>query len=67
MTAAVNLVTVFIMHLLAVELPALRGCMLAASRRRTVVSMTIIEGVVYVAMKAVRAVEPGTRADENPT
>jgi hypothetical protein len=67
MAAAMKFVTVLIMHLLTVELPALGSRMLAASWSRTMVSVTIIKGVVYMAMKAVRAVEPGTRTDKNST
>ena len=65
MTTLVKLMAVFIMHFPAMKLPALLNRVFAARRCRTVISVTIVEGVVYMAMKAMRAVEPWPGADKD--
>lgn len=67
MATAVKLVAVFVVHLLAVELSPLRSGMLAARRRRTMISVAIIEGVVYVAVETMRTMEPRTCTDKDST
>jgi hypothetical protein len=67
MATLMELVAVFVVHLLAVELPPLGSGMLAAPRRRTMVSMTIVEGVIDMTVETVGTMKPGTGADKYST
>jgi len=55
-----------IVHRLAVELGAVIDRMLAARGRRTVIALAVVEMVVYMAIEVIRAVKPGTCANEHP-
>lgn len=60
-----ELVAMFVVHLAAVELAALIDWMRTALWIWTVIAVTIVEAVIYVAVEAVRAVEPWSGADED--
>ena len=54
-----------IMHGLAVEFCTAFGRMLAARREATVISMPVVEVMIYVPVKVFRPVKPRSRADKN--
>jgi hypothetical protein len=55
-----------IMSGLTVELSSMLCRMFAASRKSSMVSLTVIEVMVDMPVKMFRSVKPGTGADENP-
>lgn len=63
--AAWRLMTMWVMHGLAVKLCTVFRWMLAASRQSSVITFSIIEMMVDVSVKMIRPVIPGTRTDEH--